>query len=356
MKYFTREWYNDCQLTSLSCVKTTDSRAEEFSEAYFEELYAGELNAHIRLMEEVSQLTGAEFDQSTVKRNYENGYRNKLEACKNGLPEEILSDIADVRVFALGVCTEQIKSRLKAWRYELEKKLDASVAPYLEYAKKLYNELPVDFRKYMNFHDEYVKQFYCDGDSAVIEFEDLNCIDATGEIIRTDMLIFENVEIIEQDNDIVGAVWLYDELYKTADGYELHVFLSDAYLTLLCTDIRFVCTAPRKLRYLHFDNTHISSFLTDGDDIIIEFSDVACRDELGAIVRADKIALKNANITKGCEVSAGALWESHGICRSVDGYELSVLLYDKDTDKYNNIAVVFSDVDFFCSDGNVILI
>ena len=55
------------------------------------------------------------------------------------------------------------------------------------------------------------------------------------------MITFDTSEIIKQEEHIVGSTWLYEELYRTENGYEAHVLfwaregLKD--LIIRCNDI-----------------------------------------------------------------------------------------------------------------------
>ena len=55
--------------------------------------------------------------------------------------------------------------------------------------------------------------------------------------------MFKNAEIIEQDGDLSGAWWLYDEIYKTDNGFEIHALLENdelMYLTIKCEKTEFI--------------------------------------------------------------------------------------------------------------------
>jgi hypothetical protein len=56
---------------------------------------------------------------------------------------------------------------------------------------------------------------------------------------------FKKAKILEQEGELIGAFWVYDELYKSKNGYEIHTMLAKyggkrqecIYLTLDCEDV-----------------------------------------------------------------------------------------------------------------------
>ncbi|WP_216626435.1 DUF4085 family protein [Paenibacillus phytohabitans] len=66
-------------------------------------------------------------------------------------------------------------------------------------------------------------------------------LDTQGGFTNLNQITLIKPEIVRQDEHIVGSSWLYEELYRVNDGYEVHVFLSGAAgmqeLIVRCGDI-----------------------------------------------------------------------------------------------------------------------
>ena len=43
-------------------------------------------------------------------------------------------------------------------------------------------------------------------------------------------IIFKDCTVLKQDSSLHGAWWLYDEIYKTDKGYEIHALLQNKQL------------------------------------------------------------------------------------------------------------------------------
>ena len=63
---------------------------------------------------------GFEIDEEAIRRKFDNYLDNKLKICEQ-LPQEILKEIADIRVFCLGYMTQKVKNMLSAYLEEKDK-------------------------------------------------------------------------------------------------------------------------------------------------------------------------------------------------------------------------------------------
>lgn len=63
---------------------------------------------------------GFEIDEEAIRRKFDNYLDNKLKICKQ-LPQEILREIADLRVFGLGYMTQKVKNMLSTYLEEKDK-------------------------------------------------------------------------------------------------------------------------------------------------------------------------------------------------------------------------------------------
>ena len=63
---------------------------------------------------------GFEIDEEAIRRKFDNYLDNKLKICEQ-LPQEILKEIADIRVFCLGYMTQKVKNMLSTYLEEKDK-------------------------------------------------------------------------------------------------------------------------------------------------------------------------------------------------------------------------------------------
>ncbi|MNC63896.1 hypothetical protein D3C75_1140570 [compost metagenome] len=66
-------------------------------------------------------------------------------------------------------------------------------------------------------------------------------LDTDGGFTNLNQITFVAVQVLRKDEHIAASSWLYNELYRVEDGYEVHVLLSGAAglqeLFVWCADI-----------------------------------------------------------------------------------------------------------------------
>lgn len=65
-------------------------------------------------------------------------------------------------------------------------------------------------------------------------------MDTEGEFASLNHITLIAPEIMKLDEQIIGSTWLYNELYRTGDGYEVHVLFAGKgmpELMVRCKDI-----------------------------------------------------------------------------------------------------------------------
>ncbi len=112
MKYFTKEWYKDSLIADMCFQLRKTERAALFSEAFFEKLYAVEERAYLKFSKRAAKIYNKPFDKDEAKAEFASNYKENLEFVKGSLPEDILCDIKDIRVLALGSVTHDIAMRI----------------------------------------------------------------------------------------------------------------------------------------------------------------------------------------------------------------------------------------------------
>ena len=105
--------------------------------------------------------------------------------------------------------------------------------PPREYLEKLKTQnIPARILDRLDFHDSEVLKIEGDSEALILELEEREwgyC-----------HLRFEKPEILKMDNGILGSEWLYEEVYREACGYEMHVlFYSRKALGLKELTLRF---------------------------------------------------------------------------------------------------------------------
>lgn len=245
MKYMTKEWYKTCQKTTSHLLLRVSKEASVFSEDYFRKLYNSEEKAWLLLQEEDSKVqlryfyiypdeSQAEYDDDRPfelsvdnippfnleqeKKNFKQALQDNIKHLKRNLPKEILFKIADIRILALERASADIKKEITTYCKTNLKTVNSEQSAYWKEFKKSFKNGEPAFLKNFKFHDCTVASCRKKGKDTVLT------LDNSG-LSTISQIIFKNCTIVKQDTLLHGAWWLYDEIYKIKDGYEIHVLL-----------------------------------------------------------------------------------------------------------------------------------
>lgn len=255
MRYFTKEW---CQLqTGLHLPLEESKEAESFSEEYFQRVYDEELNKFLSLQKEASslsfddlypqemdigflqdELSAEEIQESkqnyAIKREearesyipksfnreeaidqFTEAYFANLEYLKPLIPETILRQIADVRVFVLNRASRKVIEELKCFSEKNQILKDEISKDYQTYYQEAYGDS--DPMGDASFHDcKIVEAFQEKNEFTLI-------LDNSGGFTDIRSIKFTNCEILLQEMPLENAWWVYDEIYRNRGNHELHI-------------------------------------------------------------------------------------------------------------------------------------
>lgn len=282
MKYLTKEWYETCQQTGLHFGMRVHKGAASLDEAVFQRLYKRKEKEHVKQEHEMydfdprfmlesdgqvmtrvdkafsgEEITAEDqmvyhmppeerahiekliaeydvrpaFDEKQCKDKYKELMEWNCQYHAENLPADILNQIADIRMFALGYCTSEVLQQLKKKSAENTQEMERVGQAYRE--AMLNQNIADDVHRRVQFHDCKVTELL-HADNLVINF------DNRGGFTEINKLTLTAPEILKQEGEIVGSHWLYQELYWIDQGYELHVLLDGEpmpELIVRCTDI-----------------------------------------------------------------------------------------------------------------------
>lgn len=170
------------------------------------------------------------FDEKSVEEDFEETYKIMLED-KEHFPEWVYDEV-DNRLIALNLLPKNILKRLRAEEKVNKKK-------YEKIIKKANKDLSRqdkdrDLFTKLSFHDYRIIGFDKKEDNYEMTIENYE-----DNLIK---IIFENAKIIEyEDIDFKNCFWLYEEVYKNNNMYEVHLMVDSnglKDLTLKCKEIK----------------------------------------------------------------------------------------------------------------------
>lgn len=268
MKYLTKEWYDLSQQTGLHFGKRVHKGAHVHDEALYQRLYKRKEKEYVNFQRElyntdprfmlksdgmtlvplskvldegeiaeedtiIHHMSAEErdriealiaeydrrppFDETDCKQQFHESVEWGSKAAAAKLPHELLTQIADIRVFALGYCTKEVLLQLKKQSIENEQKVKSTMEQYAKAQQA--QHIPESIRSKFNFHDCTVTALDV-GEHIVVR------LDTRGGFTNTNKVTFISAEMMKQDEGIAGCHWIYDELYRIDDGYEVHVLFA----------------------------------------------------------------------------------------------------------------------------------
>lgn len=177
------------------------------------------------------------FDPEQARVEFVAEYEQRLAGLDALYPGEILDQIQDRRLFALGYCTQAVFDSLRRFSESNQ----ADVDRVLVEAQVAHENAGVPERITGQFgsNGALVTGVQQDTDADLVLAVDDASVFSDVRAYR-----FRDARIVTQDASPVGARWLYDEIYAVDGMYEVHVlFCRDEdeliELVLQCTDIEF---------------------------------------------------------------------------------------------------------------------
>lgn len=216
MKFFTEEWYHNTLISQMCFSIRKSGRASTLSDKFFEKLYKTEMSFYVKHLKRAAKFNRTSFDKTAAENEFDQNYKDNLEFVKT-LPDEILNDIADIRVFALGTVSYEVANTLTRYCGKLDRICQAVQEKYddsLEEIAKIIGWTPINMLN-MIVDEEitYVEQV-----NGALEISTDKCViklsDATADekIKNATVIAFE----LGRDDDTSGLYLGF--LCESADG------------------------------------------------------------------------------------------------------------------------------------------
>jgi len=196
MRYFTKEWYDEMQVSGYLAYHESLEEWEEELVSYREE--------------------GIDYEE-----NYRRNLENMREDLLKFLPEPFHPYIYNGTI-SHGFPPQELREMAKQWEQEHEARLETINEDYSKHYQSIKDQLPVGAVQLMeqSLHDATVISVDKETEETLII--KLDC--SKGFHYFTDIqLTFTGVTKAEIPENFSGARWLYNEIYLNEDRFELHV-------------------------------------------------------------------------------------------------------------------------------------
>ena len=219
MRLLTKEWYQTMTDSGLGVLLVTDDRAAVSSEALYQQLREEKLHQWLDDQRELRAYLEEPYDEAAERQSFAEFHSRELEEFQTRTPAQILAKVADIRVLALGLCTEEVYRDFEDYRALCRKWTEKT----MEEAWNMCVSQGLDqiWTGEHTLHDSLILTMKREGEDLVIEFE--YDADATWPEIKAAR--FRDAQILKQEQPVENAWWLYDEIWKSDRGYEVHALL-----------------------------------------------------------------------------------------------------------------------------------
>ncbi len=258
MRYLTKEWYARCQSTGLHFGLRAHKRAEVFDENFYEHMRKRKEKAFLALEKEVYDIgpifgleqdgvvfieTAKEdsrppFDVEKTKAFFYEVQQVTLQSLSEKIPEALYAQVADPRVLALGYCSLSVLKGLKKISKENRRVVDRILEAY--YRSQAQTGVPKNLQMILSCHDRQVKEMKLEKKGKLrLMFT------PTSDPTESAGILFHNVEVIKHEKPIEGSYWIYKEIYKVKEGYEIHILFSGEHtheFTMTCQSFEEIKT------------------------------------------------------------------------------------------------------------------
>ena len=246
MKYYTKEWYDLMQRMYYTSGMTVVAD-RDYTDAEIRAFYKHDLEKEIENDRSIHR--GEEpFDPSETIACFRDCYRGRLNYAASAYPAWF-RETADRRLLALNRMTERDYQRLAV--EETANKAAWEQINAAAEAELTAQNSPPELRAAFRFHDANVLRLEKDGGTVTMLLRDGGYI---GGKTPYCLVTFRGVTRYERERGLVirkkmgsdgvldsNVIYLYDELYRTDAGYEVHMLLTGK------TALRYVTVACEKI-------------------------------------------------------------------------------------------------------------
>lgn len=212
MKYFDEAYYRLCQHASFDSALEADEQACGADETYFRRLWAQKQTEYLSML----SLPADSEEGKALFRAQVEAYAAQLQ---EELPERILKNVADVRVLAMNRAAPAVKKQIEKYCESNRRAAQRIERAYEKYYQKACADFALDMVSQIGFHDCLISEIVTQLGDLFFAFPAAQ----THSYITAMRCV--KCQKIKEDGLVAGAVWLYEEIYKAGDQYELQVLV-----------------------------------------------------------------------------------------------------------------------------------
>lgn len=227
MRYFTKEWYNDTLIADMCFQLRKNESASVFSEKFFERLYIVEERAYMKYCKRTARASKTAYDKKAAMLEFAENYEDNLKFIKENLPSEILDDVKDLRVLALGTATHDMAMRITRFCGKKNRLCEAAEREYENASEEADEKIGATAQKLLSLIGAKIVSIETNGDDAILNFN-------PAQSLETKSVTIKNARLSESDGELAGsAIIKYELLIADEGGFEFSLLTLGEDSTLL---------------------------------------------------------------------------------------------------------------------------
>ncbi len=211
MRYFTKEWYNDTMIADMCFQLRKNESAASYSDKFFERLYSVEERAYAKYCKRRSRAAKLGFDRNAAAEEFAKNYKENLEFVKANLPDEILSDVKDIRVLALGTATNDVAARITRFCGKKNRLCEAAERDYNNASEEADEKIGAAANTLLRLTGAEIIAIEGEG-------EDIKLTFTPAESGETKSLTLKGARLLESDGELCGSAIVKYELLLDGEG------------------------------------------------------------------------------------------------------------------------------------------
>ena len=148
-------------------------KAAKYSDKFYERLYTVEEKAYIRYRKRELRVMRQNETVENLKEEFRQNTETNLEFVKNNLPDDILSEIADIRILALGSVTSAMYDKITRYCGKVNGKCECAKRAYEEACEEAFEAIDSKTAKIIsNMQGAEMLSINKSGDDLILELSD----------------------------------------------------------------------------------------------------------------------------------------------------------------------------------------
>lgn len=247
MRYFTKQWYEyNIAYTYKIC-----DWAEQYSQAYFEELYQQRWERFLNQQKQFTAVTMKELwrmqnpkeillsssekqqaerklqkmwkkiqersmlSEEQMRREFQKAFERRIQILEASMPKELLDGVADIRVMACGVVDAKTYEQIQRWKLQMAEHTQFLRQTYQKHWDGCKNQFSDEIQT-LNLRDCEIERVSMEGMDCVLD------LDYSFGFEKVKQVRFKHAHIL-QDGNLSGCYWLAEEFYPINKGFEFHL-------------------------------------------------------------------------------------------------------------------------------------